>query len=116
MLLLSSHANARLEASNSTGSVTNENMVVMANAATPMANMYGLWANIIISTPIISTQVTRLDATLTMGTIAERNCSQEYALACCTAWPHSCAATAAAATLRPLYTSGLRLTVRLAGL
>src|SRR5690606_1966866 len=116
MFLLSSHANARLDASNSTGSVTNENIVVMANAATPMASTYGLLANIIIITPIISTQVTRLEATLTMGTIAERNCNHEYALACCTACPHSWAATAAAATLRPLYTSGLRFTVRLAGL
>src|SRR5690606_24668667 len=116
MFLLSNHANARLDASNSTGSVTNENIVVMANAATPMASTYGLPEKAIISTPMSSTHVTRLEATLTMGTMAERNCSQEYALACCTACPHSWAATAAAATLRPLYTSGLRFTVRLAGL
>src|SRR5690606_10219603 len=114
--LLSSHASARLEASNSTGSVTKLNIVVIASAPTPIANIQTLPENAAIITPIINTQVTIREATLTKGTIAERNWSQEYAFACCTACPHSCAATAAAAMLRPWYTSGLRLTVRLAGL
>src|SRR5690606_28765277 len=112
----SSHASALFEASNSTGSVINENKVVKNKAPTPIAKIQGLPENTISITPAISTHDVSRDAMLTTGTIAERNCNHEYAVACCTACPHSWAATAAAATLRPWYTSGLRFTVLLAGL
>ena len=42
------------------------------------------------------------DAKETKGTSAERIFNGAYAIACCTACPHSCAATAAAATLHEL--------------
>src|SRR5690554_8122441 len=100
MFFVSSQANDLFEASNSTGNVTKVNSVVIASAATPTANSQILPEKAKI-TPISNTQVVILEATLTAGTMAERNCNQEYAFACCTACPHSWAATAAAATLRP---------------
>ena len=56
------------------------------------------------------------DENCTTGTKAERIFSGAYARACCTACPHSWAATAAAATLLLPYTPSLRFTVLFAGL
>ena len=66
--------------------------------------------------PAITTQVDHIDENCTIGTNAERIFNGAYSRACCTAWPHSCAATAAAATLLLLYTLSLKFTVLVAGL
>ena len=52
----------------------------------------------------------------TVSHIAERILSGAYPKACCTACPHSCAATAAAATLLLAYTPSLSATVFVCGL
>ena len=57
-----------------------------------------------------------LELKLTIGTNAERIFKKLYAVACCTACPHSCAATAAAATEAVEYTDSLKFTVLVTGL
>lgn len=57
-----------------------------------------------IKIPASNTQVIIEDENCTTGTKAERIFSGAYARACCTACPHSWAATAAAATLLLPYT------------
>ena len=47
---------------------------------------------------MISSQIHVLEANATAGNIAERSLSGTYPRESCSAWPVSCAATAAAAT------------------
>ena len=95
--LLSSHFMALAEALYSTGSVTMENRAETAIMAMPAQNRYG---NVLItSIPATITHVDHVEENCMAGTRAERILSGAYPTASCTAWPHSCAATAAAATL-----------------
>jgi len=66
--------------------------------------------------PASNTHCIHLEEKLTTGTNLDRMVKKAYALACCTACPHSWAATAAAAMLLLWYTWSLRLTTLVAGL
>ena len=58
----------------------------------------------------------KFEVRLTIGTNLERIVSHSYAFACCTACPHSWAATAAEAAFLWLKTDSLKFTVLSAGL
>ena len=57
----------------------------------------------------------REDPILVMGIMALRSFSGPYSSACCTAWPHSCAATPMAAMEVLLYTPCERCTILVRG-
>ncbi len=74
--------------------------VVMAKRIIPASMSCG---NVLRSNmPARSIHMTQREEKLTMGTSAERILRGAYAAACWSAWPHSWAATAAAATERLL--------------
>ena len=85
-----------------------------ANMIIPIQNRAGNVERVKI--PINNTICAHMEENCTMGTKADRIFSGAYAFACCTACPHSCAATAAADMELLLYTDSLRFTVLVAGL
>src|SRR5438045_945544 len=98
-----SHFSALADASNSTGNVMTENRVDTANITMPINNIVWLPPRIVNKPrPIKMIHWERFVLTCTTGTSLDLNINIEYAVACCTACPHSCAATAADATLLPL--------------
>ena len=113
--LRSIQASARRLASNSTGRVTSANKVDAENKATPSQSTNKLWPAVARPMPTMMTHGASWLPRLTTGTSPERNASIGYRVACWTACPHSCAATAAAATLRLAKTGSLRFTVLCAG-
>ena len=70
------HANARFDASNSTGKVINEKRVASANNATPIANtvLFPVEYNNIM--PAINNNGINPFAIFNMGTMALRNCKK----------------------------------------
>ena len=109
-----SQAMARRLASTSTGRVMKLNSVVVAKRAMPASSIPGNICT--VNMPISNIHVMIFDANDTTGTSADLIFSGAYAFACCTACPHSCAATAAAAMLAELKTPSLRFTVFVTGL
>ena len=81
----------------STGKVMKLNKVVNANSIMPASNSCGKEFSIKI--PASSNHVIHCEAKETTGTSLLRIVNGAYARACCTAWPHSWAATAAAMML-----------------
>jgi D-tyrosyl-tRNA(Tyr) deacylase len=84
----------------STGSVTIEKSADTAISPTPIQQTHALSVVASRIMPAMRTNVAARAEKLTIGTSCERSSSGAYPRACCTAWPHSWAATAAAATLR----------------
>ena len=83
----------------STGRVTKENNVVRAYNMMPNKSNCGNACTVNI--PINNIHGMTFDAKLTAGTKLDRSRNGRYPTACCTACPHSCAATAAAEMLSP---------------
>ena len=102
---------ARRLALNSTGRVMSWNSATSPNSRMPMF----MRMEKLKSSPMKNSGMERLEPRLVMGMMALRSFSGPYSSACCTAWPHSCAATPMAAMELLSYTSCERWTILLRG-